>query len=136
MKLTNSKLRQLIKEAFETEEEFLEAVPAGEEQDEYGRSGSEAADTVETLNTMIENIQELAERFALGNADMELDTQDDARDELENAVRHLEDAKRTIEEVLDKEEDEREEEYEALPRPTGASHERMKRIARGEEEGY
>jgi len=30
-------------------------------------------------------------------------------------------------------EDEREEEYEALPRPTGASHERMKRIARGED---
>ena len=123
MKLTNLKLRQLIKEAFETEE-----------QGESGRSA--AADTVETLDTMIEEIRELAERFGLGNADMELDTQDDARDELENAVRHLEGAKRTIEEVLDKEEDEREEEYEALPRPTGASHERMKRIARGEEEGY
>ena len=121
MKLTNLKLRQLIREAFK-------------EQDEPGRN--EAADTVETLDTMIEEIRELAERFALGNADMEIDTQDDARDELENAVRHLEDAKRTIEEVLDKEEDEREEEYEALPRPTGTSHERMKRIARGEEEGY
>jgi len=133
MKLTKSKLKQLIKEAFD-EEEFLATVPEGEEQDEHGRSGSEAADTVETLDTMIEEIRELAERFGLGNADMELDTQDDARVELENAVRHLEDAKRTIEELFDKEEDEGE--YEALPRPTGASHERMKRIARGEEEGY
>jgi len=34
MKLTKSKLKQLIKEAFETEEDFLEAVPEGEEEGE------------------------------------------------------------------------------------------------------
>ena len=45
MKLTKSKLKQLIREAFEDEEDFLETVPEGEEEGED--LGGETIDTVD-----------------------------------------------------------------------------------------
>jgi len=64
MKLTNSKLKQLIKEVFETEEDFLEAVPEGEEEGED--LGGETIDTVDefmkTAQTFYDSLPEEKKR--------------------------------------------------------------------------
>jgi len=69
MKLTNSKLKQLIKEVFETEEDFLEAVPEGEEEGED--LGGETIDTVDefmkTAQTFYDSLPE-EQKWALTRA--------------------------------------------------------------------
>ena len=75
MKLTKSKLKQLIKEAFETEEDFLEAVPEGEEEGED--LGGETIDTVDefmkTAQTFYDSLPEEKKRAMAQAFELHLD---------------------------------------------------------------
>ena len=105
MKLTKSKLKQLIKEAFEDEEELLATAPEGEEQGEEDDDDNESwvrelEDFMEQSADLYDSLPEEGKEFMTKNFQMYADKWEE---ELEGGAE-------------EEEEEEDEGEYEMLPR--------------------
>ena len=100
MKLTKLRLRQIIKEELERSEldEYDEPLEVStEEEPEDEPYMGESADITETINSALDTLKELLERFEMGNADVEMGIQQEAVSSLQDAVDSLEDVVETLE---------------------------------------
>jgi len=97
VKLTKLRLRQIIQEELERSELDEYHGDPHRDADEDEPYMGESADIAETINSALDTLKELLERFEMGNADVEMGIQQEAVSSLQDAVDSLEDVVETLE---------------------------------------